>query len=82
MANRKYIYFCEVEKFGYMCQVIALTKEEVKEAITTEYIKAFTANNGTSPKRVKTDYNNRTYYDVFMDELNIERRELGKVVWN
>ena len=78
MANRKYIYFCEVEKFGYMLQVIALTKE----AITKEYIKAFTANNGTSPKRVKTDYSNRTYYDVFMDELNIERRELGKVVWN
>ena len=50
MAKRKYIYFCEVERFGYTLQCIALTEKECKRAMIDEYVRAYKQQNGTDPE--------------------------------
>ena len=83
MSKRKYIYFAEIERFGYTLQVIALTKEEAEEAMKEEYIRAFIDANGYDPREDEDDYiSGETYWEVFLDELHIEKRELNKVEWN
>lgn len=82
MANRKYIYFAEIERFGYTLQCIGFTEEEVRENLINEYIKAYTRINGIDPREdEETDYFGENYFKTFLDELNIEKRELGKVEW-
>ena len=79
MAKRKYIYFAEIERFGYMLQCVGLSAEEVKQAMIDEYIKTFkNCNDGIDPRDedMKEDY-----YDVFLEELWIEKREINKVEW-
>ena len=83
MAKRKYIYYGEIERFGYNLQVIGLTEKEVKDAMTKKYIEAFQHENyGKHPAESCFMWGNRTYMDVFLDELYIEKRELGKVYWD
>ena len=78
MAKRKYIYFCEVERFGYTLQVIGLTEEETRQAMINEYVKTYTKINGFDPRE---EIDERTDYDVFIDELYVSKRELGVVEW-
>ena len=85
MAKRKYIYFCEVERFGYTLQVIELTEEAARQAIINEYVSTYIKINGFDPRikekfpSYEDDENND--FEVFINELNIEKRELGKVEW-
>jgi hypothetical protein len=49
-VERKYIYFSEIERFGYTLQCIALTEEECKKAMVAEYVKVYKRENGTDPE--------------------------------
>ena len=80
MAKRKYVYYAEIERFGYTLSTIALTEKEAKDAITEEYIKAFKDENGEHPSKCILP-SNRTYMDIFNDELFVTKRELGSVSW-
>lgn len=83
MAKRKYIYFAEVDRFGYTLQCIGLTEEEVREAMINEYIETYKArNNGCDPRdEDEVDEYGDHYYTVFLDELYVAKRERGKVEW-
>ena len=81
MTKRKYVYYAEIERFGYTLSTIALTEKEAKNAITEEYIKAFKDENGEHPNK-SIAFDNRTYMDIFNDELFVTKRELGNVVWS
>lgn len=81
MAKRKYVYFSEMERFGYTLQVIALTEEEAKQAMIDEYIKAFKKDNFCDPRECHRE-SGETYFDTFLDELYVEKREFGKVYWD
>lgn len=82
MAKRKYIYYGEIERFGYNLQAFGLTEKEVRDAITEKYIEVFKDENDGEHPTESFMYNDRTYMDVFLDELYIEKRELNKVYWN
>ena len=83
MAARKYIYFCETDRFGYTLQVIGRTEEEARQAMIEEYIKTYKRLNGVDPRDEDISYYSdyRSYLDVFLEELNVEKREFGKVEW-
>ena len=83
MAARKYIYFCETDRFGYTLQVIGRTEEEAKQAMINEYLKTYRRLNGTDPSEDYWNYayDEESYLDVFLEELNVEKREFGKVEW-
>lgn len=78
MAQLKYIYFCEIDRFGYTLQAIGLTEREARQAIIDEYIKTYIKNNGINPR---TDPDGRYDYNVFINELYVDKREIGAVVW-
>lgn len=80
MAAKKYIYFCEMERFGYTLQVIGRTEEEAKQTMIDEYIKTYIKCNGCHPKD-DVDYSDESYLDIFLDEMYVEKREFGKVEW-
>lgn len=80
MAKRKYVYYAEIERFGYTLNVIGLTEEEARDAITKEYVDAFKKENGKHPSK-SIAYGDRTYMDIFNDELCVTKREFGKVAW-
>ena len=83
MNKRKYVYFAEIDRFGYTLQVISLTKEEAEEAMKAEYIRVFTKENGYDPREDNEDCGNgQTYWETFLDELHVEKRELNMVKWN
>ena len=50
MAKRKYVYFGEVERFGYTLQCIASSEEECREAMINEYVTAYIRRNDANPK--------------------------------
>ena len=50
MAKRKYIWYGEVDRFGYDLQCIALTEKECKRAMIDEYVKIYKKENGTDPE--------------------------------
>ena len=100
MAKRKYIYFSEIERFGYTLQCIALTEEECRKAMIDEYVKTYKYENKTDPKEAyewmeankdREDleeldeyYEYETdaeYFSDFLEELYIDKRELGEVEW-
>ena len=80
MAKRKYVYYAEIERFGYTLSTIALTEEEARDAITKEYVDSFKKENGKHPSK-SIAYGDRTYMDIFNDELCVTKREFGKVAW-
>ena len=85
------VWFCETERFGYTLQVIGRTKEEAKEAIIKEYVRAYKKqNDGADPQQAyllrqsgseEYDFIDADYFETFLDELYIEEREFGKVEW-
>lgn len=70
------IYFGDCERFGYTLQCIGTSENEVKAALIKEYIKAYKHENGVDPRNDGTDC-----YEVFLSEMFIEEREIGKVYW-
>ena len=83
MEKKKYIYFAEVERFGYTLQCIGLSEAEVKEAMINEYVKAYKRKNGTDPRdEDEIDPNwGYHYFTLFLGELYVEKREINKVEW-
>lgn len=91
MAKRKYVWFAEVNRFGYFLQCIGNSESEVRDAIIEEYVRAYkTRNDGADPRAEyllkqngSDEYNaeDADYYEWFIEELYIEKRELGKVEW-
>ena len=81
--SEKYVYVAEIERFGYTLRVIGETEEEAKTALTNEYIRAFKNNNeDMHPKDAICEYDEkRTYYDIFKDEMCVEKAYFGKVEW-
>lgn len=79
MAKRKYVYFGEVERFGYMLECIGLTEQETKEAMINEYVRAYKNKNGVDPR--EGDDEDKKYYNNFIEDLSISKRELGVVEW-
>lgn len=74
------IWFSEIERFGYTLQCIGNSEKEVLDAMINEYIKVYKKRNGVDPS-VEGDADDKEYYEVFLEELCIEKRELGKVEW-
>lgn len=82
MAKRKYIYFAEVERFGYTLQCVGLSEEEVRNAMIDEYIKTYIDRNGVDPRdEDEVDRYGDHYFTVFLDELYVDKREINKVEW-
>lgn len=79
MKNNNYVYFAEIERFGYTLQVIGRTEKECKDAMINEYVRTYKDENGVDPR--KGDEIDKEYFDTFMDEMNIEKREFGKIEW-
>lgn len=50
MANRKYIYFSEMDRFGYTLHCISLTEKECREAMIAEYIRRYKYATDVDPK--------------------------------
>lgn len=92
MAKRKYVYYSEIDRFGYTLQCIALSEEECKEAMINEYVKTYIKINGEDPREAwaKATVDNECIDDNyaaedfarFFGELFIEKRELGVVEWS
>lgn len=83
MGKRKYIYFAEVERFGYTLQCVGLSEEEVREAMINEYVRAYKQRNGTDPRdedEIDPRWGNH-YFTTFLDELYVDKREINKVEW-
>lgn len=78
--NMAEIWFSEIERFGYTLQCIGNSEKEVLDAMIDEYIKTYKKRNGVDPS-VEEDADDKEYYEVFLEELCIEKRELGKVEW-
>ncbi len=66
MANRKYVYFGMIDRFGYDINCIALTEKECRDAIIKEYIRVYKQENGTDPQKA---YN---WMKEHEDDENIE----------
>lgn len=86
MAKRKYIYFAEIERFGYTLQCIGLTENEVRQAMINKYIETYKNINRVDPSIPDEEDNeyyegDYSYYKTFLDELYVEKRELLKVEW-
>lgn len=87
----KTVWFCETERFGHTLQVIGRTKEEAREAMIKEYVRAYKRqNDGADPQQEyllkqsgSDEYSaaDADYFEIFLDELYIEEREFGKVEW-
>ena len=85
------VWFCEIERFGYTLQVIGKKKEEAREAIIKEFVRAYKKqNDGADPQQEfllkqsgsdEYDPIDADYFETFLDELYIEEREFGKVEW-
>lgn len=83
MEKRKWIYFAEIERFGYTLQCIGLSEEEVRETMIKEYIETYMSRNGVDPRdEDEVDRYGNHYYSTFLEELYVEKRELNKVIWN
>ena len=92
MSERKYVYYGEIERFGYTLQCFGRTEEEVRNALIEEYVKSYKKrNNGADPRKAyelmqkeSDDYDedDALYYETFLDELYIDKQEFGHVKWN
>ena len=74
------VYLGQVERFGYVLTAVGRTEKEVKDALLKEYRKAYKDINGIDPKTDVT-VSGRPFQEVFLEELDIEEMEFGKVVW-
>lgn len=91
MAKKKYVYFCETERFGYTLQVIGNTEEEAREAMIEEYIRTYKKwNDGANPRQeyLLKEEGSDEYNDedadccaTFIEELYVDKREYGVVEW-
>lgn len=93
MAARKYVYFSEIERFGYTLRCIGRTEDEVRNAMIEEYVKNYKAtNDGADPRKAyeliksgvdETDeYEiDASYYETFLEELYVDKVEFGNVKW-
>ena len=92
MAARKYVYFGEVDRFGYMLECIDTSEEKVRNALIEEYIRVYKQRNGSDPREAfelresgadEDEYDNvdAEYYEHFLGDLVIQKRELGEVEW-
>lgn len=92
MSEMKYVYYGEIERFGYTLQCFGRTEEEVRNALIEEYVESYKKrNNGSDPRKAyelmqeeSDDYDlcDALYYETFLDELYIDRKELGHVEWS
>lgn len=73
----KTYYFGVAERFDYSLNCIGLSEKEVKTALINKYIEVYKDINGVDPREDGTDY-----YETFLNELYIEKREFGKVYWD
>ena len=93
MAERKYVWYCEMDRFGSTYKVIGRTEEEARNAMIECYIKTFKQyNEGINPKEeyeISLKANEDEFYDEesaecyknFIDELYVEKLEFGIVDW-
>jgi len=81
MPANNYVYFGEIDRFGYTLQAIDTTEAKVRKALTDEYVRIFKRDNdGMHPSKCKYD-GDRSYMSIFKEELFIEKREFGEVTW-
>lgn len=78
------VWYGELDRFGYVLKVIGRTEEEVREALSKEYIKAYEDINGCDPREDLTYYHDdeQTYYDNAMEDINVWEATFGKVEWD
>lgn len=81
---RKYVYMATLDRFGYDLIVIDTTEEKAIEAIKAEYIRAFMDMNGIHPDDEECDWGSdgRTWLEMAMEDISVEKMTLGKVEWS
>lgn len=76
------VWVGELDRFGYVLQTVGRTEEEVREALSKEYIKAYKDINGTDPREDYIYFKESTYYDSAMEDISIWEATFGKVEWD
>lgn len=74
------MFYAIVDRFGYEHMTIGKTKKAVKERMISWYVEEFKAfNDGLSPKDC-FEYGERSNYEVFIDELAINKINYDEVI--
>lgn len=84
--NRCGIIIGVLDRFGYNLSCTGHTEEEVKTAIMNEYCEEYVKVNGCSPKEEiydesSWDDDGRTYYDIALEDIEIQYFRIGEVEW-
>lgn len=78
------MYYAIIERFGYEYMTIEKTKKAALETMTAWYIEQFKAYNDGLDPRDSFEYmrygDSRSNYDIFIDELSINKITSGEVV--
>ena len=80
MAKKEKVYLATVDRFGYDLTVVGKTAWEAKSALLEEYRKQYIKINGTDPTEDEWD-DDKSYQDLFLEDMDITEMELLKVVW-
>lgn len=82
MANVKNsVWFGELDRFGYVLQVVGRTEKEARDALIAEYVRVYKdINNGSDPRKDEW-YDGESYYDNAIEDMNITEMAFGKVEW-
>lgn len=75
------VWIGELDRFGYVLKTVGRTKDEVKEALSKEYIKTYKDINDSDPRK-DSYYGDTTYYDSAMEDINMWEATFGKVEWD
>lgn len=83
MANvKKSVWIGELERFGYNLVAVGATEEEVRKALSREYIRAYKDINGCDPRKEALNYiGTVSYYDNAMEDIYIRELKYGEVEW-
>lgn len=76
------VWYGELDRFGYVLKVVGKTEEEVRDALSKEYIKSYKQINGSDPRKDPTYFNESTYYDSAMEDMNVWEMTFGEVEWD
>ena len=83
MKEIKCGYLAQLERFGYVLTAIGETDEQARNAVMSAYLSAYINQNGTNPAKdiAYEYYDERTYWDIALDEICVTKMAFGSVEW-
>ena len=81
MERKNGVWIAELERFGYTLRAVCKTDTEAVNAVMSEYERAFKEENGYDPDEEDSYGDDRSYWDVALDEVYVRFVEFGKVNW-